>query len=76
MTGRVRLSEPQRILLDKLRRGAQLRHEVAERGLYRLSERGTVRTVQPATVDSLLRNGLLSSDLAGRVTLAASYEAQ
>jgi hypothetical protein len=65
----LRLSEPQKQLLGNLAAGGSLRHEVHQRGLYRLTEAGRSRTVHPATVQSLIALGLLNKGLNGVVTL-------
>lgn len=71
-----KLSEPQRLLLDKLRAGALLRHEAQERGLYRLTHGGSVRTVQTSTVTSLIANGILTQGNSGLVTISAHQAPQ
>lgn len=76
MTASPKLSEPQRLLLDKLRAGALLRHEVQERGLYRLTHGGSVRTVQTSTVTSLIANGILTQGNSGQVTIADQQASQ
>ena len=64
----IRLSEPQRSLVDKIKSGARLQHD--QTGLYRLSEGVKQRTVNPATVSSLISAGVLAKGTGGLCYLA------
>ncbi|CAN7640752.1 hypothetical protein LJR129_004957 [Acidovorax sp. LjRoot129] len=64
-----KLSEPQHLLVSKIREGATLQHH-SDTGLFRLRDGVTTRSVPPATVESLLRNGVLQKSLAGVCGLA------
>lgn len=61
-------SEPQELLINKLKAGASLRHETGT-GLFRLQEGSKSRTVHPATVESLLRAGVISKSMGGDCNL-------
>ncbi len=64
----MKLSEPQELLVKKLKDGAQLRH-FTDTGLFRLREAAASRTVHPATVESLIRTGVLNKSLDGECRL-------
>ena len=71
-----KLSEPQQSLIDKLSKGARMRHEIHGRGLFRLTVDGRSRTIHPSTVTSLVGLGLLNQDMSGNVMLATSAAAR
>ena len=60
----LKLSEPQELLVNKLKGGAQLRHQL-DTGLFRLQDGSKSRTVHPATVESLIRAGVISKSMSG-----------
>ena len=60
----LKLSEPQELLVNKLKAGASLRHQL-ETGLFRLQDGSKTRTVHPATVESLIRAGVISKSMSG-----------
>lgn len=64
-----KLSEPQELLINKLKAGASLRHET-DTGLFRLQDGSKTRTVHPATVESLLRAGVITKSMGGDCRLA------
>lgn len=64
----VKLSEPQKLLIQSLRDGAKLHHHL-DTGLFRLRGRFTTRSVHPSTVQSLLKMGMLNKTLSGDCTL-------
>jgi len=66
-----KISEPQELLINKLKAGASLRHETGT-GLFRLQDGSKVRTVHPATVESLIREGVISKSMGGDCRLAKS----
>jgi len=59
-----KLSEPQELLINKLKAGASLCHQL-ETGLFRLQDGSKTRTVHPATVESLIRAGVISKSMSG-----------
>lgn len=63
------LSEPQELLVLKMKTGAKLRHH-QDTGLFRLQDAITTRTVHPATVESLMRSGVINKSLDGECRLA------
>lgn len=65
----MKLSEPQELLLKKMKDGAELRHHM-DTGLFRLKDSITTRSVHPATVESLLRAGVINKALDGSCRLA------
>ena len=65
----MKLSEPQELLVRKLKDGAELRHHF-DTGLFRLRDAITTRSVHPATVESLLRAGVINKALDGSCRLA------
>ena len=65
----MKLSEPQERLVRKLKDGAELRHHV-DTGLFGLRDAITTRSVHPATVESLLRVGVINKSLDGSCRLA------
>ena len=65
----MKLSEPQERLVRKLKDGAELRHHV-DTGLFRLRDAIATRSVHPATVESLLRVGVINKSLDGSCRLA------
>jgi hypothetical protein len=67
MTG-MKLSEPQERLVQKMKSGAKLQHHL-DSGLFRPHETSTTRTVHPATVESLLKVGLIRKTLGGECFL-------
>ena len=60
----MKLSGPQELLVGKVKDGAELRHHV-DTGLFRLRDAITTRSVHPATVESLLRVGVINKSLDG-----------
>ena len=64
----MKFSEPQELLVSKMRAGAKLRHSL-ETGLFRLQDTITTRTVHPATVESLLKAGVIQKSLDGNCSL-------
>lgn len=64
-----KLSEPQKLLVQKLNAGAKLSHH-QDTGLFRLQDSITTRTVHPATVESLMRSGVINKSLDGECRLA------
>lgn len=64
----VKLSEPQKLLIQSLRDGAKLHHHL-DTGLFRLRGRFTTRSVHPSTVQSLLKMGMLNKTLTGDCSL-------
>lgn len=67
----MKLSEPQELLVRKMKEGAQLRHHI-DSGLFRLRDAIITRTVHPATVESLLRSGVINKSLDGSCSLACN----
>lgn len=65
----MKLSEPQELLVRKMKAGAKLQHHI-DTGLLRLKDAITTRTVHPATVESLLRSGVINKSLDGDCRLA------
>lgn len=65
----MKLSHPQNLLVSKLQEGALLQHNL-DSGLFRLKDEFTTRTVHPATVESLLRAGVIIKSLDGSCRLA------
>ena len=65
----MKLSAPQELLVAKLRAGAKLRHHL-DTGLFRLQDNFTTRSVHPATVESLMRAGVIIKSLDGACRLA------
>lgn len=65
----MKLSDPQELLIKKLRDGARLRHNL-DTGLFRLQDNTTTRTIRSATVESLLRAGVINKSLDGECRLA------
>src|SRR3989344_2968139 len=65
----MKLSDPQELLIKKLRDGASLRHNL-DTGLFRLQDNTTTRTIRSATVESLLRAGVINKSLDGECRLA------
>jgi hypothetical protein len=66
-TSDMKLSAPQASLVDKLRGGAFLRHQ--PNGIFKLQEGAAKRTIHPATVDALIRAGVLYKSLDGHIRL-------
>jgi hypothetical protein len=64
----MKLSEPQELLVRKMKEGAELQHHL-DSGLFRLRDAITTRTVHPATVESLMRNGIIIKSLDGACRL-------
>ncbi len=64
-----KFSEPQDLLVRKMKTGARLRHH-QDTGLFRLQDSIVTRTVHPATVESLLRSGVINKSLDGECRLA------
>ena len=64
-----KLSDPQELLVRKLKAGAALQHHL-DTGLFRLKDAITTRTVHPATVESLMRAGVIIKSLDGACRLA------
>ena len=58
------LSGPQALLVQKLKAGAKLRH-CPDTGLFRLQDADITRSVHPATVESLLKTGVINKSLSG-----------
>lgn len=65
----MKLSHPQDLLVCKLKAGAVLQHHL-DTGLFRLKDEITSRTVHPATVNSLMRAGVIIKSLDGACRLA------
>jgi hypothetical protein len=65
----MKLSDPQALLVTKLQAGCKLQHHPGT-GLFRLQEPTTTRTVHPATVESLIRSGVINKSLDGECSLA------
>lgn len=65
------LSEPQQSLVNKMKSGAKLQHDLAT-GLFRLQGGQLRRSIHPATVQSLLTAGVILKSMAGDCSLAAS----
>ena len=65
----IKLSDPQVLLVRKLQAGAALQHHL-DSGLFRLKDEFTTRTVHPATVESLMRAGVITKSLDGACRLA------
>jgi hypothetical protein len=65
----MKLSEPQDLLVQKMKGGAVLLHH-RDTGLFRLRDTVSTRTVHPATVESLVRAGVISKSLDGSCRLA------
>lgn len=65
----MKLSEPQELLVRKMKAGATLQHQI-DTGLFRLKDVITTRTVHPATVESLMRAGVIIKSLDGSCRLA------
>lgn len=65
----MKLSEPQELLVRKIKDGAVLQHH-RDTGLFRLRDAITTRSVHPATVESLLRSGVIIKLLDGSCRLA------
>jgi hypothetical protein len=63
------LSEPQQSLVNKLKSGAKLKHDLGS-GLFRLQDGLLQRSIPPATVQSLLAAGVVCKSLAGDCSLA------
>lgn len=63
------LSEPQQSLVNKLKSGGKLHHDLAT-GLFRLHDGPLRRSIHPATVQSLLAAGVIRKSLAGDCSLA------
>lgn len=64
------LSEAQQIVIDRMKAGAALCHEVQTTGRYRMTHEGKSRTVHTGTVQSLIAQGLLETNLLGQCVLA------
>ncbi len=64
----MKLSEPQEVLVKKMKAGATLRH-FSDTGLFRLQDAVASRAVHPATVESLVRTGVLNKSLDGECRL-------
>lgn len=65
----MKFSEPQELLVHKMKAGATLQHHI-DTGLFRLKDAITTRTVHPATVESLMRAGVICKSLDGSCRLA------
>lgn len=63
------LSESQQSVVDRLRAGALLVHDVQSTGRYRMSHFGKSWTVHTATVRSLIALGLIETNLLGQCVL-------
>lgn len=63
----MKLSGTQASLVDKIRGGALLRHQ--PNGIFKLHDGVAKRTVHPATVDALIRAGVLYKSLDGHCRL-------
>jgi len=64
-----KLSEPQESLVRKLSAGAKLQHDQAT-GLFRLQDGPVLRTIHPATAQSLLTAGVIRKSLMGVCSLS------
>lgn len=65
----MKLSHSQDLLVRKLKAGAVLQRHL-DTGLFRLKDEITTRTVHPATVNSLMRAGVIIKSLDGACRLA------
>ena len=65
----MKLCKPQEMLVRKTKAGAKLQHHI-DTGLFRLKVSITTRSVHPATVESLLRSGVINKSLDGSCRLA------
>lgn len=66
----MKLSEPQKLLVTHMKDGARLHHH-HDTGLFRLSDSVTTRSMHPATVESLIRAGVIVKSLDGSCRLAS-----
>ena len=65
----MKFSESQDLLVRKMKAGAGLQHHL-DSGLFRLRDARSTRTVHPATVESLVRSGVIIKSLDGTCRLA------
>lgn len=68
----MKLSIPQASLVEKLRGGALLRHQ--PNGIFKLHDGVAKRTIHPATVEALIRAGVLYKSLDGHCRLETAME--
>lgn len=64
-----KMSEPQQSLVNKLKSGAKLQHDL-DSGLFRLQDGWLQRSIHPATVQSLLAAGVIRKSISGHCSLA------
>lgn len=65
----MKLSEPQKLLVEHLKNGATLHHH-QDTGLFRMKDAVTTRSMHPATVESMIRAGVIVKSLDGSCRLA------
>lgn len=65
----MKLCKPQEMFVRKAKAGAKVQHHI-DTGLFRLKVSITTRSVHPATVESLLRSGVINKSLDGSCRLA------